>query len=200
MGKFTLLQEKDSLAIETKALIALGSNLSSDAGGPEDTIRSGLEMLEEQGVRPCVVSRFFKTPCFPAGAGPDFVNVTASVMCNLSPTELLTVLHRVESLLGRLRQVRWGARTLDIDLIAVEDSVIPDRETFRAWADLPLDRQSDMTPDQLILPHPRMQDRAFVLIPLAEVAADWRHPVLGLTVTEMVQNLSETDRNAVKPL
>ena len=78
--------------------------------------------------------------------------------------------------------------------------VFPDPETFQQWYDLPPIRQAEIAPDQLILPHPRMHQRAFVLIPLADVAPDWRHPVLGLTVAEMVLRLPETDRDAVKPL
>ncbi|MGB5556961.1 MAG: 2-amino-4-hydroxy-6-hydroxymethyldihydropteridine diphosphokinase [Paracoccaceae bacterium] len=175
----------------------MGSNLSSSAGGPDQTIRSGLAMLEELGIKCSNVSRLFRTPCFPMGAGPDFVNAAASVVCNLPPKDMLTLLHLVESRLGRVRDGRWGARTLDIDLIAMGERVVPDAKTFRHWCDLPPEQQAKNSPDQLILPHPRMHDRAFVLIPLADVAPDWRHPVLGLTVAEMVQNLPKTARGEV---
>ncbi len=195
-----MLQDNDSDNGQAHALIALGSNLSSAAGGPAETILAALTMLGELGVKPSVVSRLFKTPCFPAGAGPDFVNAAASVMCELSPNDLLTMLHLVESRLGRVRETRWGARTLDVDLLAMGRRIVPDAETFRRWADLPPERQSVGAPDRLILPHPRMQDRAFVLIPLEEVAAGWRHPVFGLTVAEMARNLPKSDREAIKPL
>ena len=112
----------------------------------------------------------------------------------------MTLLHHVESRLGRVRDARWGARTLDIDLIAMGDRIVPDAKTFRHWYDLPPEQQASKAPDQLILPHPRMQDRAFVQIPLADVAPDWRHPVLGLTVAEMVQNLPKTAREEVEAL
>lgn len=157
-------------------------------------------MLQSMGIESLSVSRLYRTPCFPAGTGSDFVNAAATVTCTLSPNELLTLLHLVESRLGRVRDTRWGARTLDIDLIAMGDWVFPDPETFQQWYDLPPIRQAEIAPDQLILPHPRMHQRAFVLIPLADVAPDWRHPVLGLTVAEMVLRLPETDRDAVKPL
>ena len=121
-------------------------------------------------------------------------------MCDLSPNRLLTLLHLIETRLGRVRDMRWGARTLDIDLIGIGDRILPDLATYRHWADLPADQQSSAAPEQLILPHPRMQDRAFVLIPLAEVAPDWVHPVLRLSVAEMVRNLSKSAVEEVKPL
>ena len=84
--------------------------------------------------------------------------------------------------------------------IAAGEAVLPDAETYRAWLDLPLDEQTQRAPDRLILPHPRMQDRGFVLVPLAEVAPEWRHPVLGKTVAEMVEALPQEARDEVVPL
>lgn len=195
-----MLQDNDSHVPGTRALIALGSNLPFAGRSPDETIRLALDMLPELGAKPFKISSLYRTPCFPAGAGPDFVNAAASMVCDFPPSQMLTLLHLVETRLGRARDGRWGVRTLDIDLIAVGDRILPDRETFLHWLDLPPEKQSVCAPDRLILPHPRLQDRAFVLIPLAEVAPDWRHPVLGRTVAEMVENLPETAREEVKPL
>jgi 2-amino-4-hydroxy-6-hydroxymethyldihydropteridine diphosphokinase len=109
-------------------------------------------------------------------------------------------MHAVEERFGRVRERRWGMRTLDLDLLALGDSVVPDAGTQDSWRALPQEAQVRAVPDQLILPHPRLQDRAFVLVPLADVAPDWVHPRTGKTVAEMLAALPEADRAAVKPL
>ena len=144
------------------------------------------------------VSRFYKTPAFPAGSGPDYINACAALVTRLPAPEILTVLHKVEAALGRVRQQRWGARGIDLDLIAMGDLVAPDGTTQDHWRALPPDRQQIETPDQLILPHPRLQDRAFVLVPLADIAPLWRHPRLGQTVMQMLAALPLKDREDVR--
>ncbi len=184
-----------------QALIALGANLPF-AGEPADaTLRAALAALAEGGVPVVAVSRFFATPCFPAGAGPDYVNAAAVVEAGENdPAALLARLHAVEARFGRERVQRWGMRTLDLDLLAMGDSVLPDPQAQDDWRALPPEAQIGTTPDRLILPHPRLQDRAFVLVPLADVAPDWVHPRLGLTVRQMLEALPAADRDAVKPL
>jgi len=92
-----------------------------------------------------------------------------------------------------VRTTRWGERTLDLDLIACGDQILPDSDTQDHWRSLPLGEQKKRTPDQLILPHPRVQDRAFVLVPLLEVAPEWVHPRLGQSVREMLGALPAED-------
>jgi 2-amino-4-hydroxy-6-hydroxymethyldihydropteridine diphosphokinase len=149
-----------------------------------------------------IMSKLYKTPCFPVGAGPDYVNAAALLRYpdEWSAQDLLIALHDVESSFGRRRDVRWGMRTLDLDLIAMGQTVLPDRATLRHWMDLPSDQQSRATPDQLILPHPRLQDRAFVLVPVAEIAPDWRHPLLDLTIRQLLAALPEKDRDDVREI
>jgi 2-amino-4-hydroxy-6-hydroxymethyldihydropteridine diphosphokinase len=163
-------------------------------------------VLGGQGIEVLAVSRLFATPCFPAGAGPDYVNAAAKI--SFTPegsaadalASLLARLHAVEALFGRKREQRWGMRTLDIDLLAMGDSVLPDAQTQDHWRNLPAEAQIGTTPDRLILPHPRLQDRAFVLVPLADVAPDWVHPRTGLSVRDMLAALPAAERDAVKPL
>ena len=110
---------------------------------------------------------------------------------------MLQLLHRIEAEMGRERVDRWGTRTIDLDLLGVGDQVLPVINTQTYWRDLPPQIQEQTTPDQLILPHPRLQDRAFMLVPLMDVAPDWMHPVLGLSVAQMCANLPICDIEAV---
>ncbi|MGO4909214.1 2-amino-4-hydroxy-6-hydroxymethyldihydropteridine diphosphokinase [Pseudorhodobacter sp. W20_MBD10_FR17] len=187
-------------------LVALGANLPSDVTSDRrssaETLRAALDDLVGQGLSLVAESRFYRTPCFPKGAGPDYVNAAAvfGMGQSRSPEDILALLHHVEAQHGRTRQGRWASRTLDIDLLAVDDIVAPDAQTHQFWRDLPLSEQLTRTPDQLILPHPRLSERAFVLVPLADVAPDWRHPILGKTVVELRDALPQADLDAVQPL
>lgn len=181
------------------ALIAFGANLPCDEAAPEVTIPAALMALTQAGLTVQAFSGLFRTPCFPAGAGPDYVNAAAAVSGPIldDVAATLALLHRIEADFGRKRETRWGMRTLDIDLLAVGDSVLPDAATQDHWRSLTPETQAQETPGQLILPHPRLQDRAFVLVPLAKVAPDWVHPRLGLTVCAMLEALPIVDRVAV---
>lgn len=186
----------------SQLLVALGANLPFDGSSPADTLVRATAELTEEGFSLLGLSRFYATPCFPAGAGPDYVNA-AAVLQGAHENDLastLARLHAVEARFGRKRVQRWGMRTLDIDLLAMGDSVLPDAETQDRWRLMPAEAQIRSTPDRLILPHPRLQDRAFVLEPLADVAPDWVHPRTGLSVRQMLDALPQADRDAVKPL
>lgn len=184
--------------INNTMLVALGANLTSSAGEPATTLHAALKCLEKQGAVIRNVSRFYNTPAFPAGNGPNYVNAVAKIGANWSAGQAMDRLHQIEAEMGRERIVRWGQRTLDLDLISFEDQVLPDAQTQTEWRNLQIDAQKLSSPDQLILPHPRMQDRAFVLVPMADVAPDWVHPVLGLNVSEMLDALPQTQRDEVR--
>jgi 2-amino-4-hydroxy-6-hydroxymethyldihydropteridine diphosphokinase len=179
-------------------IVALGSNLASGSGSPAETLRKALNFLSKNGAMIRATSRFYHTPAFPAGSGPNYVNGAVFLDASCDPEAMLAILHHVEAEMGRERGQRWGQRTLDLDLIACADLVLPNLETHQHWRDLPQERQVSEAPDQLILPHPRMQDRAFVLVPMADIAPDWVHPVLNRSVVEMLEALPKQDKDAVK--
>ena len=182
------------------ALVAFGANLPWDGQPPATTIALAALALERE-AGPLRLSRLYETPCFPAGAGPDYVNAAAPLTLpeGMTPAAFLTPLHDIEAQFGRRRDTRWGMRTLDLDSVALGETILPDVTTWKAWADLPPEEQPRRTPDRLILPHPRLQDRAFVLVPLADVAPDWHHPVTGWSVAQMLDALPKEDRAAVRP-
>lgn len=182
------------------ALIAFGSNLAGARGDPAEQVRSAMEAVaalgEGGGASP---SRLWRSPAWPPG-GPPYVNAAMAIRTGLPPDDLLAALHRIEAAFGRERGARWAARTLDLDLLAVGDLVRPDATTYARWRTLDPGRQGREAPGGLVLPHPRMQDRAFVLLPLREVASGWRHPVLGLDAGGMAALLPPGAAEGVAPL
>ncbi|MCA8882544.1 MAG: 2-amino-4-hydroxy-6-hydroxymethyldihydropteridine diphosphokinase [Rhodobacteraceae bacterium] len=185
---------------DTNVLVALGANLPTRVGGPAQTLTAAVDALTERGCAILARSHCYETPCFPEGAGPDYVNAVVSVSITLTAQALLEMLHDIEASFGRLRGDRWGARGIDLDLLACGDTIWPDLATFRTWQGLPANEQVRSAPDGLVLPHPRIQDRGFVLVPLADVAPNWIHPVLGRSVTQMLDALGPDARRAVKRL
>jgi len=153
-------------------LIALGANLPGPAGPPPATLRAALVRLEERGVKILSVSSFYETPAWPDPGQPAYVNAVAAVETTLQPVELLTLLHGVETDFGRLRSAPNAPRTLDIDL---------------------LDHDGTIMAGVVTLPHPRIAERCFVLVPLAQVAPDWRHPVTGEGVEELLARLPDRE-------
>lgn len=167
---------------------------------PMDVALAGLAALSAAGLTGIRCSALYRTPAFPAGAEPDFVNAALTFDSPLDPDQVLQLFHRIEAAHARTRRHRWAGRTLDIDLIAAGDAVLPDRATWRRWHDLPPAAQRSETPAELILPHPRLQDRGFVLVPLMDVAPEWRHPVLGRTIAQMCAEIPAEDRDSVVKL
>lgn len=184
----------------SNVLIALGANLPVADNAPERTLISAVSEMAGLGLTPRAVSRFFSTPCFPPGAGPDYVNAVVQVVTSLAAIDVLCALHRIEERHGRNRQTRWGMRTLDLDLLAYDDQILPDAAVQQGWMSLPSKEQKQIAPEQLILPHPRLQDRAFVLVPLADIAPDWVHPMLGKTVEQLRNALPEDEIDSIRPM
>ncbi|WP_420857295.1 2-amino-4-hydroxy-6-hydroxymethyldihydropteridine diphosphokinase [Marivivens marinus] len=180
-------------------LIALGGNVTSLGRNPADRLQLAIDQVAETIGPVLCQSPIYRTPCFPVGAGPDYANAVIEVQNELAPPDLLARLHAIEADHGRERVQRWGERTLDLDLLACGDRIYPDLATWTHWVTLPLDLQKTRAPDGLVLPHPRIQDRAFVLVPLCDVAPDWVHPALGQTARALCDALPAGQRAEVVP-
>lgn len=181
----------------TLHLIALGANSGGSLAANAGAIRRAISRLPGR-VRK--VSRLYRTPAWPDPSEPDFVNAAAALWCPLPPERLLSALHRIEALHGRVRERRWGPRVLDLDLLASGRQVRPGIGAQRAWMEMPRTVQANRAPDGVVLPHPRLTERAFVLLPLADVAPRWRHPVTGRTVQAMADGLPAGLRRQIRPI
>ena len=181
-----------------KILLALGSNVSNDLLDSYDLVKKSISELCKKTIKKINISNFYQTPAFPIGAGPDFINCVISAYTELDSLALLEELHWIEAKFGRKRLKRWGQRTLDIDLLDYDFNIKPNITYVQEWLNMPLGQQLKQIPNQLILPHPRLQERAFVLIPMVDVAPDWMHPILGKTTLEMRDALSLKTLNEIR--
>ena len=152
-------------------LVALGANLDHPRHGPpRKTCEAALESLERHGISVLGRSRWYRSAPVPPSDQPWYVNGVARIETDLDPGALLALLMRVEDEFGRARHARDEARVLDLDLLDYGGRV--------------------SAPDESpVLPHPRLAARAFVVLPLVEVAPDWHHPVSGLSGGELAARL-----------
>ncbi len=150
--------------------IALGSNI----GESQAILEGALKTLEQTpGITIKAKSSWYKTAPVGGPSQPDYLNGAAILQVQLSPQQLLKILLEIEQEFGRVRQERWGPRTLDLDILLFDDLIVE-------------------TPD-LQIPHPRMTQRAFVLVPLAEIAPDWIEPVTGEPISQLAQKLDSSE-------
>ena len=160
--------------------IGLGANLPHEHfGSPRQTLEAALAELARRGVRTVRVSPWYRTAPVPASDQPWYVNAVAEVASDLPADPLLAELHAVEAAFGRARTVPNAARPIDLDLLDFHGQIAAGG------------------PGRATLPHPRMTDRAFVLLPLADLAPEWRHPVSGLSVRALIEALP-VDQVAVR--
>jgi 2-amino-4-hydroxy-6-hydroxymethyldihydropteridine diphosphokinase len=148
--------------------IGIGANIPSPVGPPAKTLDAALAALARAGTQIAAVSPFYETEAWPDPAAPKFLNAVAAIRTPLHPFALLTLLHEVETAFGRKRSAPNAPRSLDIDL---------------------LDYAGAIMDGPVILPHPRIAERRFVLEPLQAIAPHWRHPVSGRDVDALLKAL-----------
>jgi 2-amino-4-hydroxy-6-hydroxymethyldihydropteridine diphosphokinase len=159
--------------------LGLGSNLDGPWGTPRATVLRALKELDCGPIRLVRASELMVSAPFGRKNQPDFVNAVAQVATHLSPQSLLLRLHAIERRAGRQRRVRWGPRTLDLDLLDY-------RGLVRAR------RSRSIKP--LVLPHSGITSRLFVLRPLQEIAPRWRHPLTKKSVAFIIHKLTRLNR------
>ena len=153
-----------------RAFLSFGSNI----GDSNALIQEGIRKIQQHPlIREVVSSKLLVTKPYGPVEQPDFVNGCLKLDTILEPEELLDFLHEVEADAGRTRELRWGPRTLDLDIVFFDNLVYES--------------------ENLILPHVDMQNRVFVLEPLAELCPNYRHPILGKTVTQLLHELKKEE-------
>ena len=152
--------------------IGLGGNLDHPTyGAPRHVLEAALAELSRRGVAVRRVSPWYRTAPVPASDQPWYVNAVVEVATDLTADRLLALMHEVEDIYGRVRSVPNAARLIDLDLLDFHGEIAPGG------------------PGRAILPHPRLEGRAFVLRPLADLAPDWRHPRSGAPIQALLAAL-----------
>ncbi len=151
--------------------IGLGANLPHPRfGPPRATLEHVLTLLPGLGLTILRRSGWYESAPVPASDQPWYVNGVVRAATDLSPQEVLARLHGVEADLGRARSELNAARSVDLDILSIGKIILDG-------------------PEPPIVPHPRMAARAFVLLPLAEIAPDWRHPITDVPISELIRRL-----------
>ena len=157
--------------------VGVGANLTHERyGAPQQTLEAALEELRNRGMQTLRLSAWYRTAPVPLSDQPWYVNAVAEVASDLAADALLAELHAVEAEFGRRRTVPNAARPIDLDLLDYHGE------------------SAAGGPGRATLPHPRMIGRAFVLRPLADLAPDWRHPVTGQAIRELLAALPPDQR------
>ena len=150
----------------------VGGEYSSSA----DVLDAALLLMERKSIKITARSAWYSSEPVPISDQNWFVNGIVCVRCSYEPEELLSLLHDIEGEMGRVRKIHWGERLIDLDLISYGQNVLPSKKKWSPERQL----------TSLVLPHPLMHQRHFVLRPLKDIAPNWEHPILKKTVSEML--------------
>ncbi|MBD1423062.1 2-amino-4-hydroxy-6-hydroxymethyldihydropteridine diphosphokinase [Sphingobacterium chuzhouense] len=151
-----------------KVFLLLGANL----GNPATQLAKALEKIESQVGEIEACSSLYESEAWGVTDQPKFLNQVALVFTSLSPLDLLDKVQAIEDNLGRVRISKWGARVIDIDILYFNEDCIQH--------------------ERLIVPHPYLPDRRFVLVPLSEIAPSFKHPKLGLTTVDLLAQCEDS--------
>lgn len=163
------MKNKDKTILHSRIFLGIGANLTPDGfSGPREGCLAAIGSLAEDAIEVVAVSPWYKTAPVPASDQPWFQNAVVEIATDMAPETLLSVLHDREARFGRVRMMRNEARVLDIDI---------------------LDFKGEVRHGNLVLPHPRLHERAFVLLPLADLAPDWHHPQTAEHIDQLIRDL-----------
>ena len=182
-------------------IIVLGSNLSSEFGSSTEILKKCVgELKSFQAIQSLLESKWYISSSLVDKSEPRYVNVGIRFCTNLKPKELLNFTSDLEIKYGRKRQRRWEPRTCDIDILLCDQLILPSKQYFKKWLNLNFSDQIRLVPDELILPHPRLQDRTFFLKPLNDLQPEWIHPFLKVKAKEMLDSLPPYELESIEGL
>jgi 2-amino-4-hydroxy-6-hydroxymethyldihydropteridine diphosphokinase len=147
--------------------LSLGGNL----GDREKNLFLAIDLLKKENITITAISKIYETASWGINDQPDFLNLVIKIYSNLNAEELLEKILHIEKLMGRTREKKWGSRLIDIDIIAYGNEIY--------------------NSEKLKIPHPYLQERKFVLIPLKEIEPNWHHPILNKNIDELLSKCSD---------
>ncbi len=161
-------------------ILAFGSNLKFNNNSPLENIESAYEHLEKCNIKILKKSHIYQSEAYPNKSDPIFCNSAVSVETNLNPFDLLNKVLEIEKLFGRIRKEKNNPRTLDIDIICYDNLIF--------------------TQENLKIPHPYLQKRPFVFLPIKDLDKNWKHPVLLKTIDQISKEFSKDELIKVKKI
>jgi len=159
-------------------ILALGSNLPFGSNTPKQNLECVYDLLELEGIKILKKSKIYFSEAYPNKLDPLFCNSAIFIETNLKPFDLLNIVLKIEKKFGRERKVKNSPRTLDIDIICYDNLILND--------------------ENLQIPHPNIQDRLFVLMPICDLNENWKHPIHSKTALEFIKSFSEEQINKLK--
>ena len=182
-------------------IVVLGSNLSSEFGNSAETLKKCVdEITSNPSIGSPLESNWYISASFLNKREPRYVNVGIRFCTKLKPKKLLNLTSGLENKYGRKRRERWGPRTCDIDILLCDQQILPSKLHFNKWLKLNISDQIRLVPNELILPHPRLQERTFFLKPLDDLQPDWIHPFLKVKAKEMLDSLPPYELESIQEL